>query len=543
MNVLYAVVQAKAWPQCNWTEEACTRFKNKCGIDCRTLKINRLPSLDVSVNEYAKQNGAGDSINKDTSTNGKKKREWVWVQRRVDTPGRGPKGGIVTTDPTDPNCICIYCGKELNYKGALTNSSHVVDISEAFKNLVFNKNYIFNFQQAHKECNILEAAYTRSGYNLIDIRNMVGNSKLFQGPEGAPVPRESQRVVQNLFDQILQKLEVVDCNTPEYNTRLSFSVESTSEGERILRDGGFFNDCWVISGKDFYAMALRAQEQLFCAEIGAEQEKLWKDLYIMRTKQVEEVQQELQKMQEGKTEDNEALEQAKEQYIADESTNSAVQTAAQQGDQEAIKAIQAMQAWTDWAERRITEGQHKYASAAAQIKIHTPQHGPPSFYPNVGSSGADSTEAQLRFIISKYINGEQLTPEQHHLVGEMLRTNKALVERIGREVKEAAATAGDVADLDAVMLDKFGFGKYKAKSSKRNKSNKKMKEHTEKVVKLAKKYRIKLDKNTVKNIKLVQKLHEKAKKMKIRITKVTKKGRIYRTPNEIINEINKKRNF
>ena len=91
------------------------------------------------------------------------------------------------------------------------------------------------------------------------------------------------------------------------------------------------------------------------------------------------------------------------------------------------------------------------------------------------------------------------------------------------------------------------FGKKsEAKSlgiSTRNKSTKKIKEHIEKVVKLAKKYRIKLDKNTVKNIKLVRKLHKTAKKMKIRITKDTKKGRIYRTPKEIIREINKKRNF
>ena len=56
------------------------------------------------------------------------------------------------------------------------------------------------------------------------------------------------------------------------------------------------------------------------------------------------------------------------------------------------------------------------------------------------------------------------------------------------------------------------FGKRYYTKSLRISTRYKSKKYIEKVVKLAKKYRIKLDKNTVKNIKLVKKLHEKAKK-------------------------------
>ena len=92
-----------------------------------------------------------------------------------------------------------------------------------------------------------------------------------------------------------------------------------------------------------------------------------------------------------------------------------------------------------------------------------------------------------------------------------------------------------------------GFGKHKKirktnkviKKNKRRESNKKQK-YKENIIKLAKKYRISINKSTIKNIKNIQKLHKIAKKLKINITKKNKNGkRIYKTIKQLENEINK----
>jgi hypothetical protein len=101
-------------------------------------------------------------------------------------------------------------------------------------------------------------------------------------------------------------------------------------------------------------------------------------------------------------------------------------------------------------------------------------------------------------------------------------------------------------------MDESLFGKYnrrkrlpalihrrKDKSNKRKKpKNKNKKTYSDKVTKLAKKYRIKLDKNVVKNIKRLLLVQKKAKKLNIKITKKNSKGkRIYKTEKELIQNI------
>lgn len=78
------------------------------------------------------------------------------------------------------------------------------------------------------------------------------------------------------------------------------------------------------------------------------------------------------------------------------------------------------------------------------------------------------------------------------------------------------------------------FGKYKKSINKTTKKQK----YSEKVIKLSKKYNIKLDKNVVKNLKKLLSLQKKAKKFKLTITKKNSKGkRVYKTINELTKEI------
>ena len=82
----------------------------------------------------------------------------------------------------------------------------------------------------------------------------------------------------------------------------------------------------------------------------------------------------------------------------------------------------------------------------------------------------------------------------------------------------------------------------KEKLKKTNKEKLK-KTNKEKLKKISLKYRIPFDKNIYKNLKRVLKIHELAKKLRIRLTKKNKKNiRVYRTPNEIMKDINKKKN-
>lgn len=86
------------------------------------------------------------------------------------------------------------------------------------------------------------------------------------------------------------------------------------------------------------------------------------------------------------------------------------------------------------------------------------------------------------------------------------------------------------------------FGISKNTKSKNTKSKNIKKKNSEKIIKLAKKYRIKLDKNVVKNIKQLLSLQKKAKKLKLHITKKNSKGkRVYKTYKELLRELKVKK--
>ena len=111
-------------------------------------------------------------------------------------------------------------------------------------------------------------------------------------------------------------------------------------------------------------------------------------------------------------------------------------------------------------------------------------------------------------------------------------------------------------------LNKNNFGKKRYTTKKENTNTKKIKIdkiiknasiklgikiktkrdilHIDKIIKLAKKYRVPINKKTVQNLKKTLKIHNIAKKMKIRLTLTTKNNkRIYKTPNSLIKEIKK----
>jgi hypothetical protein len=87
-------------------------------------------------------------------------------------------------------------------------------------------------------------------------------------------------------------------------------------------------------------------------------------------------------------------------------------------------------------------------------------------------------------------------------------------------------------------LLKYKINNKVGKNNKKvKKSNKKIK-HSDKVTKLAKKYRIPLNKNTVKNIKKLLTVQKKAKKLKVKLTKKNSKGqRIYKSEKELLRNI------
>lgn len=73
---------------------------------------------------------------------------------------------------------------------------------------------------------------------------------------------------------------------------------------------------------------------------------------------------------------------------------------------------------------------------------------------------------------------------------------------------------------------------------KRNKTKKTKIKHSDKIIKLAKKYHINLDKNTIKNLKNLYNVQKSAKKLNIKITKKTSSGKkIYKTEKELIKNI------
>lgn len=69
----------------------------------------------------------------------------------------------------------------------------------------------------------------------------------------------------------------------------------------------------------------------------------------------------------------------------------------------------------------------------------------------------------------------------------------------------------------------------------------KLQKSVTKLKSLAKKYRLKINKKLITNIKKCIKIHDKAKKLKIKLTKTTKSGkRLYKTPSELLREIKSK---
>lgn len=69
----------------------------------------------------------------------------------------------------------------------------------------------------------------------------------------------------------------------------------------------------------------------------------------------------------------------------------------------------------------------------------------------------------------------------------------------------------------------------------------KLQKNITKLKSLAKKYRLKINKKLITNIKKCIKIHDKAKKLKIKLTKTTKSGkRLYKTPSELLKEIKSK---
>ncbi len=91
---------------------------------------------------------------------------------------------------------------------------------------------------------------------------------------------------------------------------------------------------------------------------------------------------------------------------------------------------------------------------------------------------------------------------------------------------------------------KTSFGNVTSNSFGKNRTNKQKLKRTnkEKLKRISIKYRISYDKNIYKNLKIVLKIHQLAKKLKIHLTKKNKKNiSVYRTPNEIMKDINKKK--
>lgn len=69
----------------------------------------------------------------------------------------------------------------------------------------------------------------------------------------------------------------------------------------------------------------------------------------------------------------------------------------------------------------------------------------------------------------------------------------------------------------------------------------KLQKSVTKLKSLAKKYRLKINKKLITNVKKCIKIHDKAKKLKIKLTKTTKSGkRLYKTPSELLREIKSK---
>ena len=128
-----------------------------------------------------------------------------------------------------------------------------------------------------------------------------------------------------------------------------------------------------------------------------------------------------------------------------------------------------------------------------------------------------------------------------YLTEEEQKRTETFMKSEDKDLRFLAIVASDRQKMD-VDKPKSYFGKSKNLKSKnlknKNSKNKNSKnKNSEKIIKLAKKYRIKLDKNVVKKIKQLLTLQKKAKELKLRITKKINGKRQYKTHKELLKEI------
>ena len=115
---------------------------------------------------------------------------------------------------------------------------------------------------------------------------------------------------------------------------------------------------------------------------------------------------------------------------------------------------------------------------------------------------------------------------------------------IFENLNKEAAVAPVTVFVDKNMYNKSTVGAqallnlHPTSFGKRNTTKKSKIKYPDKVIKLAKKYNINLDKNTIKNLKNLYIVQKSAKKLNIKITKKTSTGkRIYKTEKELIKNI------
>ena len=136
--------------------------------------------------------------------------------------------------------------------------------------------------------------------------------------------------------------------------------------------------------------------------------------------------------------------------------------------------------------------------------------------------------------LTVYIKNYSLQDIQMAISGMLSITDRYAAEQLIRMQQQQFPKG---TDMDESLFGKYHRRKSKSNKRKRTKNNNK-KTYSDKIIKIAKKYRIKLDKNVVKNIKKLLLVQKKAKQLNIKITKKNSKGkRIYKTEKELIKNI------
>lgn len=144
-----------------------------------------------------------------------------------------------------------------------------------------------------------------------------------------------------------------------------------------------------------------------------------------------------------------------------------------------------------------------------------------------------NSQKLLQNKIINYTEGEKLD----QFLNDLLSDEEFYITENKQNYKKRKLSYGKVKNINTnLILEAKNLG-----ISYKNKSKEKLEKHINKIILLAKKYRIKLNKETVKNIKKVIKIHKIAKKHKIKLTKKNKNNkRIYKTPKQLLREINMK---